>query len=226
VKYCVSGGEALGEGIARQFQQIFGKPLLEGYGMTEASPVVAINPIDAPVPGSVGLPLDWAEVKLMADDDREATIWAEGEIWLRGDCVMKGYHNNPAATAATITPDGWLRTGDIGRIDAKGYLFITGRKKELIISGGENISPVEIENVIAGHPAVAEVGVVAMPDESRGEVPKAYVVLRPDAKCTEKDILDYCRERLPRVKQPRVVQFLKEMPRSPAGKILRRLLGK
>ena len=226
LRFCVAGGEALGGDVARDLEQAFGIPLLEGYGMSEASPVVSVNPPDKPKAGSVGVPLSWAQIKVAADDGTEAPAGGEGEIWIRGDCIMKGYHNDPAATAQAITPDGWLRTGDIGRLDEEGYLYITGRRKELIISGGENISPVEIEDVIAGHRAVAEAAVIPVPDDARGEVPKAFVVLREGATCTEREILAHCREHLPRVKWPRAAEFIDKMPRSPAGKLLRRMLGR
>ncbi len=224
LRYCVAGGAALGHSIAGNFERVFGIPLLEGYGLTETSPVIALNHPDGMVRGSVGRPLSWAEVKIADDDGREVPTGGEGELLVRGDCVMQGYHNNPEADAEAFTPDGWFRTGDIARIDETGCIFITGRKKELIIGGGENMSRAEIEVVIAGHPAVADVCVAAIPDETRGEAPKAFVVLHPETECTERDIIDHCRRCLPRVKQPKTVQFIDEMPRNPAGKIMRRLL--
>ena len=224
LRYCVAGGAALGHSIAGDFERVFGIPLLEGYGLTETSPVIALNHPDGMVRGSVGRPLSWAEVKIADDDGQEVPAGEEGELLVRGDCVMQGYHNNPEADAEAFTADGWFRTGDIARIDENGYIFITGRKKELIISGGENISPAEIEDVIAGHPAVADAGVVAIPDKARGEAPKAFVVLHPETECTERDIIDHCRRCLPRIKCPKAVEFIDEMPRNPTGKIMRRLL--
>jgi len=226
LRYCVAGGAALGHSIAGDFERIFGIPLLEGYGLTETSPVIALNHPDMIVRGSVGRPLSWAKVKIADDCGNEVPAGEEGELLVRGDCVMQGYHKNPEADAEAFTPDGWFRTGDVARIDENGYIFITGRKKELIISGGENIAPAEIEDVVAGHPAVADVGVVAIPDEARGEAPKALVVLHPETECTERDIIEHCRRCLPRVKWPKAVQFIDEMPRNPAGKVMRRLLPK
>ena len=214
LRFCVSGGEALGREVAGEFEKVFGRPLMEGYGLTEASPVVSLNPPDVVRPGSVGRPLSWVEVRIAGE---------AGELWLRGPSVMKGYYNRPDATREAIT-DGWLRTGDIARVDADGYLYIVGRAKEMIISAGENISPGEIEAALNGHPAVAESAVVGMPDPSRGEVPRAFVVLKPGAAASEAELIEHCRRRLARMKVPRQVEFRTGLPHTLTGKILKRAL--
>jgi long-chain acyl-CoA synthetase len=222
----IAGGEALGADLAGQFQQLFGVAVLEGYGMTETSPVVAVNVPGCHRPGSVGRPLPWVEARTVDDADRPLPCAAEGELHLRGECVTTGYHNRPQDTAAAFAPGGWLRTGDLARLDADGYLWITGRKKDLIISGGENISPNEIEAALQQHPAVAEAAVIGVPDAARGEAPKAFVVLRKGAAATTADLAAYLRERLPRFKVPAAWAFRAELPHSPTGKVLKRELRK
>ena len=215
----IAGGEALGAAISDRFRECFGAAILEGYGLTETSPVVAVNVPDRSRPGSVGRLLTWVEARIADDDGRPVPAGAEGELCLRGDCVMPGYHNRPEETAAALAPGGWLRTGDLARLDDDGYLWITGRKKDLIISGGENIAPTEIESVLHQHPAVAEAAVIGVPDASRGEVPKAYVVLREGAGATASDLAAHCRQRLPRYKLPAAYEFRPELPHTPTGKV-------
>ncbi|MBE3096528.1 MAG: AMP-binding protein [Planctomycetes bacterium] len=222
----IAGGEALGADLAGRFQQLFGAAVLEGYGMTETSPVVAVNVPGRHRPGSVGRPLPWVEARTVDDGDLPLPCGAEGELHLRGECVTTGYHNRPQDTAAAFAPGGWLRTGDLARLDADGYLWITGRKKDLIISGGENISPNEIEAALQQHPAVAEAAVIGVPDAARGEAPKAFVVLREGAAATAADLAAYLRERLPRFKVPAAWAFPPELPHSPTGKVLKRELRK
>jgi len=222
----IAGGEALGADLAGRFQQLFGVAILEGYGMTETSPVVAVNVPGRHRPGSVGRPLPWVEARTVDDGDRPLPCGAEGELHLRGECVTTGYHNRPQDTAAAFAPGGWLRTGDLARLDADGYLWITGRKKDLIISGGENLSPNEIEAALQQHPAVAEAAVIGVPDDARGEVPKAFVVLREGAAATAADLAAYLRQRLPRFKVPAAWEFPPELPHSPTGKVLKRELRK
>lgn len=214
LRLCVSGGEALPLSTATAFEGLFGRPLLEGYGLTETSPVVSVNPSEAPRLGSVGKPLSWATIRL--DED--------GEVLIKGSSVTKGYFNDPRATAEAFTEDHFFRTGDIGRLDDDGYLWITGRKKEMIISAGENISPAEVEKVIASFDGVLEVGVTGVPDERKGEVPKAFVVLKDGVVAHESDIIRFCAKRLPPLKVPKYVEFREQLPHSPTGKVLRRLL--
>ena len=219
LRFPIAGGEALGAALSNRFRELFGVALLEGFGLTEASPVVAVNVPERFRPGSVGRLLPWVEARIADDEGRPLPAGAEGELWLRGECVMPGYHSRPEETAAALAPGGWLRTGDLARLDDDGYLWITGRKKDLIISGGENISPTEIESILHQHPAVAEAAVIGIPDTSRGEVPKAYVVLREGAAATASDLAAHCRERLPRHKLPAAYEFRPELPHTPTGKV-------
>ncbi len=220
----VSGGEPLPAEVRERFGKLFGLELGEGYGRPEAAPVVSRNPPDAVRPGSVGKPLPGVEVRAVGEDGKPLPPDADGELQVRGPNVMRGYHNRPDETAEVIDRDGWLRTGDVARIDADGYVSITGRLKEMMIVGGENVFPAEIEDCLVQHPAVADVGVVGVPDERRGEAPKAFVVLEEGATATAADILGFARERLPAYKVPRAVEFRDELPKAPTGKVLRRLL--
>lgn len=211
---CISGGEALGEELEDRFDAAFDAPLLNGYGMTETSPVISMSTPSERKRGSVGRPLPEVEVRIAAD----------GEICARGPNVMMGYLNDPEATRAIKSEDGWLMTGDIGRIDGDGYLFIVDRKKDLIISSGENIAPAEIEAVLLQHPDVAEAAVVAMADATRGEVPRACIVPHKGKKCAANEIVAFCGGRLPPFKVPHQVTFLDALPRNALGKVMKRLL--
>ncbi|NOZ22169.1 MAG: long-chain fatty acid--CoA ligase [Planctomycetes bacterium] len=224
LRLCVAGGEALPTELSKQFEAAFGMRLLEGYGLTETSPVISVNSLEEYKMGTAGRPLPNVRVQITDDDGHPLPPGKEGEIWTAGPHVMKGYYNLPEMTRETITPDGWLKTGDIGKLDEGGFLSVTGRKKELIISSGENISPNEIEFVITQHPKVFEVAVVPMPDKTRGEVPRAYVALRPGESCTERDIKQFCEGRLAKYKVPKVVEFRDELPHGPTGKVLKRAL--
>jgi len=220
----ISGGEPLPAEVRDRFKELFGLELLEGYGLTEASPVVSVNPSGASRPGTVGPPIPGVEVRVIGEDGAELARGQTGEICVRGPIVMKGYHNRPEETAEILDPDGWLRTGDMGRLDEEGYICITGRKKEMMIVGGENVYPAEIEDVLSRHPAVADVGVIGVKDERRGEAPKAFVVLAEGAKATEGELQAFCREKLPTYKVPRSIAFRDELPKAPTGKVLRRML--
>jgi long-chain acyl-CoA synthetase len=164
------------------------------------------------------------EVKIINDDGKSQPLNKEGEIWVKGPNVMKGYYKLPKETAETITPDGWLKTGDYGKLDEEGFLWITGRKKELIIISGENVSPNEIERVISGNEKVFEVAVIGVTDKVRGEVPKAFIALHENTSCSEEEIKDYCMQRLPHYKVPRYFEFRRELPHGPTGKVLKRVL--
>jgi len=219
LRFAVAGGEALGATLAGRFEEVFGVPLLEGYGLTETAPVVAVNLPDRRRPGSVGPMLDWVEPRIVDADDRPLPAGEAGELWVRGKSVARGYHNRPDETVAAFTPDGWFRSGDLARIDADGFLWITGRKKDLIISAGENIAPGEIESVLADHPGVYEVAVVGIPDARRGEVPKAFIVLEGPSEATSEELADFCGRRLPGFKVPAAFSFREELPHTPTGKI-------
>lgn len=224
LKLCTSGGEPLPGDVLEAFSRIFPVPLTEGYGLTEATAIVSVNLPEKCKPGSIGPPLDNLEVKIVNDNGQSQPVNKEGEIWVKGPNVMKGYYKLPRETAETITPDGWLKTGDCGKLDEEGFLWITGRKKELIIISGENVSPNEIEHVISGHEKVFEVAVVAVPDKVRGEAPKAFIVPHEHVTCTEEEIKNYCMQRLPHYKVPKYFEFRKELPHGPTGKVLKRAL--
>ncbi|MCS7065776.1 MAG: AMP-binding protein, partial [Fimbriimonadales bacterium] len=198
---------------------------LQGYGLTETSPVTHVNPEDpARIKlASVGPPIDSTESMIVDVSTGEPLgVRAEGEVWIRGPQVMRGYLNNPDATAATITPEGWLRTGDIGYVDEDGYFYIIDRVKELIKYKGLQVAPAELEAVLLSHPAVADAAVIPSPDEEAGEVPKAFVVLKAPA--TAEELMDYVAQRVAPFKRIRRVEFVEQIPKSPSGKILRRVL--
>jgi long-chain acyl-CoA synthetase len=231
VKACLSGGAALPVEVAQKFQNITGGRLVEGFGMTEASPVVTANPINGEVRiGSIGLPVPNTEVAIVAlapnADGRYAPLplVQEGELLVRGPQVMKGYWNNAEESAKTINSEGWLHTGDIARMDEDGYFYIVDRKKELIIASGYNVVPREVEEVLFMHPAVQEAAVAGVPDPKRGETVKAYVVLKEGQQATVDEIRNFCKENLAPYKVPSLVEFRKELPKSQVGKVLRRLL--
>jgi long-chain acyl-CoA synthetase len=219
VRILVSGGEPLRMPLPARIEELFGVPLLGGYGLTETSPVVAVNQPGGCRAGSAGRLLPWVEARVVDDQGRPVPSGEVGELRLRGDCVTPGYHNRPQETAAAFTPDGWFRTGDLARLDADGYLWLVGRKKDIIIRGGEKISPDEVEAVLCEHPAIAEAAVIGIPDELRGEVPKAFVVLREGAAADAADLMAFCRERLPRYKLPAALEVRPQLPRTPTGKV-------
>lgn len=229
LRLCIAGGEPLPEPISTAFLAQTGRPLMEGYGLTETSPVVTLNPppvpgSPGPRPGTAGPPLPGVSVRVVDPAGRDVPCGQEGEVWIRGPSVMAGYHNRPDETALCLTADGWFKSGDLGRLDGDGYLAITGRLKDLIISSGENISPGEIEEVLLRHPAVAEAAVIGLPDALRGEVPKAFVVCREGMMLTAKALRDWCRENLAPFKVPREIEFREALPKGPTGKVQRRAL--
>lgn len=218
------GGEPLSDALRDQFQERFGERLLQGYGMSEASPVCAMELPEAHRAGTIGRPVRHVAIRVVDPDGQPVDTGAEGELWIKGPNVMKGYYNDPEATRKTITPDGWLKTGDGGKIDADGFVTITGRLKDLIIVGGENVYPREIEAVLEGHESVAEVAVVGAPDPSRGEVPVAFVILKEGLAATESELREFARSALAGYKCPRKVTIAEDLPRGPTGKILKRKL--
>jgi len=223
VRFPISGGEPLPVVVAEAFEKRFGVPIYEGYGQTEAAPVISLNVPGKRKLGTVGPALPGVEIAIWDDEKRSVAIDIVGEIMVRGPNVMKGYYNLPDETSKTITRE-WLHTGDLGKIDAEGYVTITGRKKDLIISAGENIYPREIEEVLAQHPKVKEVAVIGVNDEVRGEVPKAFVIPRDGMTVDEKELRHFCRENLAGYKVPRHIDVVPDLPRTPTGKILKRML--
>ncbi len=193
--------------------------------MTETSLAISLNTPQINRPGSVGKPIPGMEIKIVDDAGRDVSAEETGEIWVRGPMVMKGYHNLPAETAASVTAEGYFKTGDLGRIDADGFLHITGRKKDLIIVAGEKVSPREIEEILALHPSVAEAAVIGIKDPTRGESIVAFVIARESRSPDAEELRDFCRQRgLPNWKVPRQIQIVPDLPRSPTGKVLKRLL--
>jgi long-chain acyl-CoA synthetase len=224
-RFAVSGGAPLPIEVLHRFEARYGVPIYEGYGLTEASPVLTENPpLGHRKVGSVGRPLPGVELRIVDSAGKEVPAGEIGEIVARGPNIMQGYLNRPEDTAEVLR-DGWLSSGDLGRCDADGYFYIVDRKKDLIIVGGLNVYPREVEEILTTHPAVAEVAVVGIPDSMRGEVPKAYVVLRPGAAASRQAVLRFARERLASFKVPREVEFCEGLPRTTSGKVLRQHLG-
>jgi long-chain acyl-CoA synthetase len=219
-----SGGEPLPTVVAAGYRERFGVELMQGYGLTETSPVCTLDIPHAHKPGSIGRPIRNVSIRIIDACGADAPLGADGEIWVKGPNVMKGYLDRPEETRGVMTPDGWFRTGDCGQVDADGFVTITGRLKEMMIVGGENVFPREIEAVLLQHPAVADAAVIGAPDESRGEVPIAFVTLKDGATVTDTELRQFARERLAGFKVPRQVRIEEELPRNPIGKILKRKL--
>jgi long-chain acyl-CoA synthetase len=219
LRVCVSGGAALPLEILHGFETAFGCVVLEGYGLSETSPVASFNRADLRKPGSIGTPVDGVEMRLL-----DRTPEGVGEIAIRGHNVMKGYWRNPDATRQAIDVAGWFRSGDLARVDEDGCYFIVDRKKELIIRGGYNVYPREIEEVIYEHPAVREAAVVGMPHPELGEEVGACVALKPGAEADEADVREFVRSQVAAYKYPRQVWFVDELPKGPTGKILKRAI--
>lgn len=220
----LGGGMAVQRAVAERWHQVTGTVLLEAYGLTETSPGVTINPSDLEnYNGTIGLPIPSTEVRLLDEDGNDVPLGEAGELCVRGPQVMRGYLNRPEATAEVLSEDGWLRTGDIATMDEQGYLRIVDRKKDMILVSGFNVYPNEIEDVVALHPGVLEVGAIGEPDEHSGEVVKV-VVVKKDPVLTEEQIIEHCKEQLTGYKVPKLVEFRDELPKSNVGKILRREL--
>jgi long-chain acyl-CoA synthetase len=225
LRFCVTGGAPMPVDVLRNFDRQYNVAILEGYGLSETSPAASFNRLDRPrKPGSIGLPLPGVEFKLV--DDAGATIddaLVPGEIWIRGPNVMKGYYKKPEATAESIV-NGWFKTGDIAHRDEDGYYFIVDRKKDMIIRGGYNVYPREIEEVLYGHPAVLEAAVIGVPHERLGEEVKAVVVAKAGKTIDVEELTGYCKERLAAYKYPRIVEVRESLPKTATGKILKREL--
>jgi long-chain acyl-CoA synthetase len=223
LRTCVSGGAALPVQVLNDFEKAFGCAVLEGYGLSESSPAAAFNhPNKERKAGSIGTPIEGVEMRVVDLDGVEVPQGDAGEIQIRGHNVMKGYWNLPDATKSTITDEGWLNTGDVGKIDEDGYFYIVDRTKDLIIRGGYNVYPREIEEVLYEHPAVAEAAVIGMPHDSLGEEVGAAVALKKDAEATADELRDYVKERVAAYKYPRRVWLVDALPKGPTGKVLKR----
>jgi len=226
IKICNSGAAPLPVEVMQKFEAVTGAKIIEGYGLSETTPVATCNPLlGERKPGSIGIPVPDTDLRLVDQETgtRDVGPGEAGEILIRGPQVMKGYWNRPEETANALK-DGWLYTGDVARMDEDGYFFIVDRKKDMIISGGFNIFPREVEEVLYEHPKVLEAAVIGVKDERSGERVKAFVVLKEGETATAEEIIAFCRERLTAYKVPKLVEFRKELPKSNVGKVLRRKL--
>ncbi len=225
VKFCVSGAASLPVETFEAFERKFRIPLIEGYGLTEAAPVVTLNPVRGRrKAGSIGLSLaDHVELRVINDKDEDLGPGKIGELLVKGPNVMQGYLNQPEATAETLK-NGWLYTGDMVKTDKDGYIYIAGRKKEMVNVRGLNVYPREIEEILYQNPKIKEAAVIGVADEHKGEVPKGFVVLKDDVCATEREIIIYLREHLAAYKIPKSIEFRKSLPKNSTGKILKRLL--
>jgi long-chain acyl-CoA synthetase len=225
VRLALSGAAALSPAVARRFADHTGVEIREGYGLTEASPVVTTSIVGVPRPGSIGRVVEGVAVRLVDDDGADALAGDPGAVWVKGPNVFQGYWQDPEATERVLTSDGWLRTGDIAVVDDDGYLYLVDRSKDLIIVSGFNVYPAEVEDALATHMAVADVAVVGVPDPATGEAVRAFVVRASDHPAvTSEDLRGHCRTLLARYKCPSEVVFVEELPKGLGGKVLRRLL--
>ena len=223
-RLCISGGAPLPPPVLEAFEAKYGVPIYEGYGPTECSPVLTVNPpLGVRKVGSVGPAIPRVELRVVDDADAPLPMGEVGEIVARGPNVMKGYLNRPTETAQAVR-GGWYHTGDLGRVDADGYYFIVDRKTDLILVGGLNVYPREVELALASHPAVAEAAVIGVPDPVRGETPKALVVLRDGQRSDPQELITWCRQRLANYKVPRTVSIVSHLPKTVTGKILKTVL--
>ncbi|MCM2281125.1 MAG: AMP-binding protein [Bdellovibrionaceae bacterium] len=224
LKITVAGGMALQKAVAERWTQLTRTPIAEGYGLTETSPVVCVNPLDGRAKvGTIGLPVPSTDVKLIDEDENEVQVGEPGELCVKGPQVMKGYWQRPDETEKMMTKDGWLKTGDVAVVDSEGFFKIVDRKKDMILVSGFNVYPNEIEDVMATHPGILEVAAIGVPDEKSGEVVK-LVVVKKDRALTAEDLIDFARKNLTAYKVPRQVEFRTELPKTNVGKILRRAL--
>jgi long-chain acyl-CoA synthetase len=224
MKIALGGGMAVQKAVSDHWKSVTGQPILQAYGLTETSPAACINPPDTTeFDGSIGLPISSTEASIRDDDGNDLPLGEVGEICIRGPQVMAGYWQRPEETAKTMFDGGWLRTGDMGRMDEKGLIFITDRKKDMILVSGFNVFPNEIEDVVVGMDGVLEAAAVGIPDEKSGEVVKLFLV-RKDPAVTEDQVRTYCKEHLTGYKRPKLIEFREELPKTNVGKILRRAL--
>ncbi len=209
----------------KAFEEKYKIPIYEGDGPTECSPVTSVNPIGGiRKPASIGIPVPGVQMKIVDEEDKDLPVEELGEIVVKGPNVMRGYLNQPEATAEAIR-DGWFHTGDMGKMDKDGYFYILDRKKDMIIVAGFNVYPREVEEVLYSHPKIAEASLVGVRDGGlRGEVPKAFIVLKEGMEMTREEVISYCRKRLADYKVPKHVEFRETLPKTPTGKILKRAL--
>ena len=224
LRSCISGGAPLPLTTIREFKEVFQTELSEGYGLTETTSAVCINTTgEGYRPGSIGLPSSFVEIKIFDEDGNELGPEETGEIVIKGAMISKGYYNNPEETAESMR-NGWFHSGDLGYKDEEGYIFITDRKKDIIIRGGFNISPREVEEVLFTHPKVHDAAVIGVPDKSKRETVKAFVVLEEGKTADPKELVEFCREHLSPYKLPKFIEFRESLPKSATGKVLKKEL--
>lgn len=223
LRVCIGGGMAVQPAVAKEWREATGSPILQGYGLTETSPAAIVNKVGAEFTGAIGLPIPSTDVIIAGDDGNELPVGEVGEICIKGPQVMEGYWQRPAETAEVMLPGGWLRTGDVGRFDEEGYVFIEDRKKDMILVSGFNVYPNEIENIVVEMDGILEAAAIGLPHERSGEIVKIFAV-RTDPGITEQDVIAYCKEQLTGYKRPKIVEFRDDLPKTNVGKILRRAL--
>ncbi len=224
IRVCVSGGAPLMAEVLRKFELKFKIPLLEGYGLSETTGGICVNPLEGPQkPLSVGPPVKGVQVKIIDEDDIELGPNEVGELLIKADNVMVGYYNQPEETKQVLR-DGWFYTGDMSKIDKDGYIYIVDRKKDMLIVRGMNVYPREVEEVLNSHPKVAECAVIGVPDKQRGEVPKAIITLKENVTATEKEFRKFCHEKIAMYKNPKYFEFRELLPKTPTGKIMKKVL--
>ena len=224
LQYCVSGGAPIPMEVMKAFDEKYNVSIQEGYGLSETSPAACFNTLDfAKKPGSIGKPIPYVRMRIVDDNDEERARGERGEVVIRGYNIMKGYYKRPEATAEALR-NGWFHTGDIGIEDEEGYFFIVDRKKDMILRGGFNVYPREVEEVLYAHPAIMEAAVIGVPDEEHGEEVKAVVALKPGHEVAPEELVTYCKEHLAAYKYPRIVEIRDSLPKGPTGKILKREL--
>jgi len=225
IRQVFSGAAPLSAELAEEAGGRLGCEVVQGYGMTEASPVTHMTPAGGYKPGSVGVTVPNTATRIVDPLTGEnLDVGSDGEVWVQGPQVMQGYLNNPEASAVTVDDDGWLHTGDIGHLDADGHLYVVDRLKELIKYKGFQVAPAELEGILLTHPAVADAAVVGLPDDEAGEIPVGYVVLKPDQSASADEVRDFVAGQVATYKQLREVVLIDAVPKSPSGKILRRVL--
>lgn len=224
LKLAISGGEPLPDRIRAAFEERFGVTIRQGYGLTETAPVVSVCTLDAYKPGTVGRPIPNVQIRIVDADGKELPQGHDGEILVKGPGVMKGYYRRPEQTRAVLNDEGWFSTGDIGRLDEDGFLSITGRAKDMLIIGGENVFPREIESALESHPSVIQAAVIGVADDMRGEVPVAFVLPEREASVDEHSLRNHAKTALAGYKVPRQVIIKEDLPLGPTGKILKRKL--
>ncbi|MBI3550497.1 MAG: long-chain-fatty-acid--CoA ligase [Elusimicrobia bacterium] len=224
VRFCISGAAPLGVETAKAFQAAMRLPILEGYGLTETSPVATINPPGGPRAGSVGKAIPDVRLRIIADDETPLPVGQEGEVCIQGPNIMLGYHNKPDATKETFTKDGWFKSGDIGVLDEEGYLYLRDRKKDMIIVKGLKVFSAQVEQVIAAHPDVEEVALIGIPGPDADELIKAFIVLRKGSSATKSELMQFCRQKLDAYKRPRDIEIIDSLPKNALQKVLKRVL--